>query len=75
MRNAAVRMAHAYPTSAIMRLTIIGKITPPRLDPVETIPYAAPRFLLNQLGIQFIAGWKIAHTPIALQTPWERSTW
>jgi hypothetical protein len=73
--NAPIRIVHAYPTLPINPLTIIGKTTPPILDPVETIPYAAPRRRLNQPGIHPIAGWKMGATPIALQTPWERRSW
>jgi hypothetical protein len=38
IRNAAVRIAHAYPTSTIILSIMMGKITPPMLDPLATMP-------------------------------------
>ena len=75
IRKAAMRIAHPKPTRVMSRSTMMGKITPPALDPEAMIPYAAPRFLLNQLGMELIDGWKIAHSPIAPQTPCDSRTW
>lgn len=43
--SAVARMAHGKPILSINRLTMIGKITPPALDPVATIPKAVDRRL------------------------------
>lgn len=39
------RIAHGKPMSSINLLTMIGKTTPPALDPVATIPKAVERRL------------------------------
>lgn len=52
MRNAAVRIVQGYPTALIMRLIMMGKMTPPTEEPVTIIPIAAPRFLENQVEMQ-----------------------
>lgn len=51
MRNAAALKAQGYPFLLIMRLIIMGKMTPPTDEPVAMIPMAAPRFLSNQVAI------------------------
>lgn len=43
--SAVARMAHGKPTLSINLLIMIGKITPPALDPVATIPKAVERRL------------------------------
>lgn len=50
MRNAEIRIVHGKPTWPIKCVSMMGKMTPPRLDPVEQMPKAAPRFLLNHSG-------------------------
>jgi hypothetical protein len=75
IKNAPARMAHPYPVVRISRVIMMGNMMPPRLLPVERIPYAAPRFLLNQPAMQFMPGWKMQATPMALQTPCERRNW
>jgi hypothetical protein len=74
IRKPEIRIDQAKPTLVIRRLTMIGKMTPPRLVPLETIPYARPRLSWNQLGIEAMHGWKTAQMPKALQTPWARRT-
>ena len=34
---------------------MMGKMTPPILDPLDMIPYAVPRFLANHPGITLVA--------------------
>lgn len=55
MRNAHIRMVQPNPTLGMRRETIIGKMTPPILDPVNTIPNAAARLRLNHPARQVIA--------------------
>lgn len=55
MRNPQIRMVHGKPTSLINRVTIMGNIMPPRLEPVNMMPNAAPRFLLNHPAAQVTA--------------------
>ena len=50
-----VRIAQPKPTSLIRRVTMIGNITPPILDPVATTPKAAPILVLNQPWIALSA--------------------
>jgi len=52
MTKAPVLMAQGYPTLEIMRLIMMGKMTPPTDEPVTMIPMAAPRFLANQVERQ-----------------------
>lgn len=52
IRKAAVLMAQGYPVLRIMRLIMMGKMTPPTDDPVTMMPMAAPRFLENQVETQ-----------------------
>ena len=75
MMNAHVRIAHPNPTWSIMRLTMIGNRTPPRLDPLAASPIAMPRFLKNQVEMQVTAGVKMQAAPMAEQTPWDRRNW
>lgn len=56
IKKPQVRMAQPKPTSLIIRLTMMGKMTPPMLEPVERIPKAAPRFLSNHAWIVDRAG-------------------
>lgn len=56
IRNAAERIAHGKPTWGIRRLIMIGRMTPPRLEPLVAIPYAMPRFLSNHVATQAVAG-------------------
>ena len=53
--SAQILMVHGNPRILISLLIMIGKMTPPILEPEDTIPYTAPRFLLNQLGMQLTA--------------------
>lgn len=55
-RKPQVRMAQPKPTSLMSRLTMMGKMTPPMLEPVERTPKAAPRFLSNHAWIVDMAG-------------------
>ena len=75
MMNAHVRIAHPNPTSSIMRLTMMGNRTPPRLDPLAASPIAMPRFLKNHVDTQDTAGVKMQAAPMAEQTPWDRRNW
>ena len=75
MMNAHVRIAHPNPTSSIIRLTMIGNRTPPRLDPLAASPIAMPRFLKNQVEMQVTAGVKMQDAPMAEQTPWDSRNW
>ncbi|GAQ10203.1 hypothetical protein ALT_7524 [Aspergillus lentulus] len=52
MRKAAVLMAQEYPVLWIMRLIMMGKMTPPTHEPVTMMPIAAPRFLETQVETQ-----------------------
>ena len=49
MTNAQMRIVHGKPTSLISLGTMIGKITPPRLDPEAMMPNEAALFLKNQV--------------------------
>ena len=50
--NAHVLIVQGYPTAGIMRLIMIGKMTPPTDDPVTITPMAAPRLFANQVEMQ-----------------------
>ena len=69
IRKAQILIVQAKPTSTVNLLTIIGKITPPRLEPEKTIPNANARRSLNQVETEAVATKKIADAPIGLQTP------
>lgn len=55
MRKAQMRIDQPKPTCLMRRPTMMGKMTPPKLDPVARMPYAAPRFLSNHPEIVFNA--------------------
>ena len=55
MRNAQVRIAQGKPMLRTRCDTIMGKTTPPILEPVNMIPRAAPRRLLNHPATQVMA--------------------
>jgi hypothetical protein len=44
MMNAEVCMVHAKPISDRSLLIMMGKTTPPKLDPLATMPMASPAF-------------------------------
>lgn len=75
MRKAQILIAHGNPTSGIKRVTIIGKMTPPRLDPDAVIPSAKARRLANHVLTELTEALKIALAPIGLQIPWARMNW
>ncbi|KAK9439738.1 uncharacterized protein VB005_07897 [Metarhizium brunneum] len=52
MRKAPVLMAQGYPTLRIIRLIMMGKMTPPTDKPVAVVPAAALHFLPNQAETQ-----------------------
>lgn len=49
IRKAQMRIAQPKPTSGIRRMTMMGRMTPPREDPAATKPRAAPRFAKNHV--------------------------
>lgn len=50
MRNAEIRIVQGKPTDLIKCVSMMGKMTPPKLDPVEQMPKAAARLLLKYSG-------------------------
>lgn len=75
MRNAQIRIAQGKPTSGIRRVTMMGKITPPRLDPEAVTPSAKARRLANHVLTELTEALKIALAPIGLQIPCARMNW
>lgn len=75
MRKAQIRIAHANPTCGIKCETMMGKITPPRLDPEAMMPSAKARRLPNQVLTELTQALKMALAPRGLQMPWERMNW
>ena len=55
-KRAQVRIAHPKPICSISFRTMIGKITPPKLDPHAAILKATARFFMNQVARQDEAG-------------------
>ncbi len=55
-RKAAPRMAQGKPARAMMRSTMIGRITPPRELPAAMMPKARARRLKNQVPVLLMAG-------------------
>lgn len=49
IRKAQIRIAQPKPTSGMRRMTMMGRMTPPRDDPAATKPRAAPRFAKNHV--------------------------
>lgn len=72
MRNAQILIAHGKPTWGIRWDTMIGKITPPRLDPEAVTPKAVARFFANQVLTALTLALKMALAPIGLQMPCAR---
>ena len=54
IRKAQILMAQGNPTLSMSWLNMIGKMTPPMLDPAATIPMAKARRLLNQVEIALV---------------------
>lgn len=54
--NAQIRIVHGKPTSFTSRDTMIGKITPPRLEPDAAMPKPSALFLKNHVVTQLKAG-------------------
>jgi hypothetical protein len=75
IRKAQVRIAQPKPVSLIMRLTMMGNMTPPNELPEAARPNAIPRFLKNHVGTQEIPAVKMREAPIGEQTAWLRKNW
>lgn len=75
MRNAQILIAHPNPTWGIKCDTIMGRTTPPRLDPEAMIPSAKARRLANQVLTELTQALKMALAPSGLQIPWARMNW
>lgn len=56
IRNAQILIVQPNPTSTTSRDTIMGNMTPPRLDPAAAIPTAMARFLKNHVMVAENAG-------------------
>lgn len=56
IRNAAILMAHPNPTIGTSRATMMGKMTPPTLDPAAVMPRARARCRWNQVDTELTAG-------------------
>ena len=55
-KRAQVRIAHPKQICSISFRTMIGKITPPKLDPHAAMLNATARFFMNQVARQDEAG-------------------
>lgn len=75
MRNAQILIAQGNPTLGMSWMTMMGKMTPPRLDPEAVTPRAKPRRLANQVLTELTEALKMALAPIGLQIPWARINW
>lgn len=75
IRNAQIRIAHANPTSEITCDTMMGRMTPPRLDPAAVTPNAKARRFANHVLTELTDALKMALAPRGLQMPCERINW
>lgn len=75
IKKAQIRIAQGNPTLGIRFDTMIGKITPPRLDPEAVTPSAKARRLANQVLTEFTLALNMALAPRGLQIPWARMNW
>ena len=55
-KKAQVRIAHPKPICSMSFRTMIGKMTPPKLDPHAAMLNATARFFMNQVARQDVAG-------------------
>lgn len=72
IRKAQILIAQGNPTSGMRCDTMIGKITPPKLDPEAITPRAKARRFPNQVTTEFTQALKMALAPSALQIPCAR---
>ena len=75
MRKAQMRIAQGNPTSGISLVTMIGKMTPPRLEPAAVTPRAKARRAANQVLTELTEALKMALAPMGLQIPCARMNW
>lgn len=75
IRNAQILIAHGKPTCGMRWDTMMGKITPPKLDPAAVIPRAVARRFANQVLTELTLALKTALAPRGLQIPCERMNW
>lgn len=54
---------------------MMGKMTPPRLDPEAVMPSAKARRLANHVLTEFTLALNTALAPRGLQIPWARMNW
>jgi hypothetical protein len=70
--NPEMRKDHPNPILGKRRDNIVGKTTPPRDEPLETIPKARARRFSNHVAVHESAGEKTKLAPSGLQIPWAR---
>lgn len=56
IRNAQILMVQPNPTLSTRRCTMIGIMTPPKLEPLAAMPSANARFLKNHEATQVTEG-------------------
>ena len=56
IKKAQILNDQAKPTFGTSWFSIMGKITPPRLDPAATMPMAKARLFMNHVDTQLVAG-------------------
>lgn len=75
IRNAQILIAQGKPTWGIRWDTMMGKMTPPKLEPEAMIPRAKARRFANQVLTEFTQALKMALAPSGLQIPWAKMNW
>lgn len=70
--NAQIRIAHPKSRIGIMRVIMIGKMIPPKPEPLNVTPRARARRRRNQVFTEVMLQWNRAAVPMGLQIPWAR---
>jgi hypothetical protein len=66
IRKAHILIVQPKPMAGMSRFTIIGRTTPPILDPLAAIPIARARFFRNHVVMQLKDGYRTMAAPIGL---------
>ena len=68
-KSEGTHIAQPKPLRSMTRCTMMGNITPPRLEPETMIPNARALFFENHVPTLLMAAKKIKLAPMGLQTP------
>ena len=75
IKKPQILIAQPKPRRLKSRVSMMGRITPPRLAPLVAMPRARARRWRNQVLMELMLAWKRALVPMGLQMPCAKRIW